>query len=101
MAGGGDADRAAVLLRLFAAHARHDLTALDTDARLGHHRTRRVDGLRLHDHMDRPVPVYQSHSAQGQERLIYATSLNDIGAKNPRPHNSRSNVRLHNIESST
>lgn len=65
LASGRDADCPAVLLRLPATHTGHHVATVDTDARLGHHRTRRVDGFRLHDHMDRPVPVHQSHRAQG------------------------------------
>lgn len=69
MARRGDADSAAVHLRMSAADARYDLTPLHTDPRLGHHGDRRLARLRVNNHLDRSVPLHQFDCAQDEARL--------------------------------
>lgn len=69
MARGGYADSAAIHLGVPAADARHDFAPLHTDPRLGHHGDRRLARLRVHNHLDRPVPLHQFDCAQDEARL--------------------------------
>lgn len=69
MARGGDADGAAVHLRVSAADARHYLAPLHTDPRLGHHGDRRLARLCVNNHLDRAVSLHQFDCAQDEARL--------------------------------
>lgn len=86
LARGGDADFAAVYLKVSAAHTGHHFSPLHTDPRLGHHGDRRLGRLCVHNHLDRCVPLHQSDSAQGEARLnrTHGQTSGTNGAKNAR-----------------